>query len=175
MKTTTSLSIALTAALAAALPAQALRAQQALPVRFATRAETTASAADQAHDRAIALMARSQITANRAAARLHLESAQLREAGDSLAVRCLLEAAHLFYGGGDLSDARSALVTAGARAVEMGDVVRGASAYLDAAAVAQEQRDGWAQRQYMDKARLLSHSPLLTGEQRSEINHRLGN
>ncbi|MDQ6830555.1 MAG: hypothetical protein M3081_16980 [Gemmatimonadota bacterium] len=173
MKTTTSLTIALTAALA--LPAYALSAQAALPVRFATHAETTTTAADDAHERGIALMARNQITANRAAARLHLESAALRPAGDSLATRCLLEAAYLFYGVGDLSDARKALTAGGERAVEMGDVVRGATAYLDAASVAQEQRDGLAQRQFMDKARLLSHSPLLTGDQRTEINRRLGN
>lgn len=99
---------------------------------------TTSARADSLHDAAVALVAAHRW---RDAARLHRRSAQLRDADDPLGFRCLNEAAALAYATGDRSAARADLAAAAAQALARGELRSAALAYLDAAWIAQEQKN----------------------------------
>jgi hypothetical protein len=178
----TTLAIALAATLVAPARLASLQSTPIIPVSLRTASahvtrdstDDVTREAEQLHMRAIALIARNEISSNREAARLHRKAAELRGVGDSLAVRCLFEAGYLFYGTMDLEESRAALLLGADRAAEIGDVVRAARGYLDAASVSRELNDGATQRTLMTKARLLARSPLITDEQRAEILRRLG-
>lgn len=139
----------------------AASAQYRLPNLVAT------ARADSLHDAAVTL----ERTTHRwrDAARLHRRSAELRGAEDPLGVRCMREAATLAYATNDRSGARTDMADAASRALARGDVRAAAHSYLDAAWVAQEQKNP---RQVWDlghRAEILADSPLLSVSDRASI------
>lgn len=173
MKPATTLTIALATVLAA-MPPASLHAQQAFATRVTAGTEARSlSPADQLHERAVEQGERGTIDGWRSAARLHLESAAKRSASDGLAERCLHEAADLLYATGDLPGAQRAALASAEHAAARGDVIAAANSYLDAAVVAQDQRQPGAVREYVAKARLLVESPLLSEGQRRLLVSRL--
>jgi len=146
-----------------ALPAAA-SAQYQLPTL------TSAARADSLHEAAAALVA-----AHRwgDAARLHRRSAELRDPEDPLGFRCLKEAAQLAYAAGDRTTARTDMAAAAVHALARGDLREAALAYVDAAWIAQEQKNA---RQVWDlghRAEMLAGSRLLSPSDRAAIMERI--
>jgi len=131
---------------------------------------TSSARADSLHEAAVALVA-----AHRwgDAARLHRRSAQLRDADDPLGFRCLKEAAALEYATGDRSGARSAMAAAAGHALARGDLRAAALAYLDAAWIAQEQKNPRQVWELGHRAEMLADSPLLGAADRAAILQRI--
>lgn len=103
------------------------------------------------------------------AARMHRESGQLRPKGDTRGYVSFLQAARLYYHAGELTDSEKMFEEAGERALEVGDVYDAAVAFLNGAAVAEEngrkreaQELGW-------RAEELSRSVLLDEDQRRDL------
>ena len=126
--------------------------------------------ADSLHEAAVAM-----VTAHRwaQAARLHRRSAQLRGAEDPLGFRCLSEAAALTYATGDRSGARNDKAAAAGQALARGDLRDAAMAYLDAAWIAQEQKNPRKVWEYGHRAEMLADSPLLGLSDRTAILKRI--
>jgi hypothetical protein len=148
---------------AAGLPATAA-AQYRLPTIVSS------VRADSLHDAAMALEA-----AHRwgDAARLHRRSAQLRPAEDPLGFRCLSEAAALAYAGSERTVARGDMAKAAGNALARGDLRAAALAYLDAAWIAQEQKNPRQVWELGHRAEMLADSPLLAPFDRAEILRRI--
>ena len=146
-----------------ALPA-VLSAQYQLPTL------TSAARADSLHKAAAAL-----VTAHRYgdAARLHRRSAQLRDADDPLAFRCLKEAAALEYATGDRTSARTDMAAAAAQALARGELRDAALAYVDAAWIAPEQKNPRQVWELGHRAEMLADSPLLSASDRLAIMQRI--
>jgi hypothetical protein len=142
----------------------AAQAQYQLPVLV------SAARADSLHLAAAALVA-----AHRwgDAARLHRRSAQLRDADDPQGFRCLGEAAALAYASGDRTGARTDMANAARHALARGDLRAAALAYLDAAWIAQEQKNGRQVWENGHRAEMLAESPLLRVEDRAAILQRI--
>lgn len=147
----------------AGLPAAAT-AQYQLPTVVST------AKADSLHEAAVAL-----VTAHRwsEAARLHRRSAQLRGAEDPLGFRCLSEAAALAYATGDRSGARNDKAAAANQALTRGDLREAAMAYLDAAWIAQEQKNPGKVWEFGHRAEILADSPFLGSSDRAAILQRI--
>jgi hypothetical protein len=130
----------------------------------------TAVRADSLHASAEALVA-----AHRwgDAARLHRRSAELRDAEDPLGFRCLKEAAALAYASGDRSSARSDMAAAASHALSRGDLRAAALAYVDAAWIAQEQKNPRQVWELGHRAEMLADSPLLASADRQAILQRI--
>jgi hypothetical protein len=126
--------------------------------------------ADSLHEAAGALVAAHRY---RDAARLHRRSAQLRPAEDPLGFQCLSEAAALLYAVGDRSAARGDLARAADHALARGDLRNAALAYLDAAWIAQEQRNPRQVWEFGHRAEMLAESPLLGSTDRAAILQRI--
>lgn len=126
--------------------------------------------ADSLHEAAGALVAAHRY---RDAARLHRRSADLRPAEDPLGFRCLSEAAALVYASGDRSAARGDLARAADHALARGDLRNAALAYLDAAWIAQEQRNTRQVWELGHRAEMLAESPLLGSTDRAAILQRI--
>jgi hypothetical protein len=146
-----------------ALPA-AVSAQYQLPTL------TSAARADSLHEAAAAL-----VTAHRYgdAARLHRRSAQLRDADDPLGFRCLKEAAALEYAAGDRTGARTDMSAAAGHALARGELRDAALAYIDAAWIAQEQKNPRQVWELGHRAEMLADSPLLSASDRLAIMRRI--
>jgi len=145
------------------LPAAA-SAQYQLPTVVST------AKADSLHEAAVALVAAHRW---RDAARLHRRSAELRGAEDPLGFRCLTDAASLAYATGDRSGARNDKAAAASQALARGDLRDAAMSYLDAAWIAQEQKNP---RQVWDlghRAEMLADSPFLGPSDRADILRRI--
>jgi hypothetical protein len=126
--------------------------------------------ADSLHQAAEAL-----VTAHRwrDAARLHRRSAEIRPSDDPLGFRCLSEAAALVYASGDRSAARGDMARAAEHALDRGDLRNAALAYLDAAWIAQEQKNPRQVWELGHRAEMLAQSPLLDSPDRAAILHRI--
>ena len=126
--------------------------------------------ADSLHDAAVALVA-----AHRwgDAARLFRRSAQLRGAEDPVGFTCLSEAAALAYATGDRSGARNDMAAAADQALARGDLRAAALAYLDAAWIAQEQKNPRQVWELGHRAEMLAASPLLGPADRAAILQRI--
>jgi hypothetical protein len=126
--------------------------------------------ADSLHEAAAAL-----VTAHRwgDAARLHRRAAQLRAADDPLGFRCLTEAAALVYASGDRTAARGDMARAAEHALARGDLRAAALAYLDAAWIAQEQKNPRQVWEMGHRAEMLAASPLLAAADRATIQRRI--
>jgi hypothetical protein len=131
---------------------------------------TSTARADSLHEAAVAL-----VTAHRwgDAARLHRRSAQLRDADDPLGFRCLKDAAALEYATGDRSSARTDMAAAAGQALARGELREAALAYLDAAWIAQEQKNPRQVWELGHRAEMLADSPLLAAADREAILRRI--
>ena len=109
------------------------------------------------------------------AARLHVQEANYRTARDVEGVEALAMAARLFKYANRLFDARMAMEQAADRALTIGDVVRAAHAYLDAAFVARSAGQQQEITRLVSKAHLLADSPLLSSTDRINIRKRIKN
>ncbi len=107
------------------------------------------------------------------AAELYERSADARTAGDPRAVTCLRSAATLRYNSGNKRKGLGLMEKAADRAIRLGDVVTAANAYIDAAVIAAELRQGDRARELGERAVLLAKSPLLTEDQRSALQYRM--
>lgn len=105
---------------------------------------------------------------------LYERAADLREHGDARKVNALLLASQLYYHAGRKQESVAVLDRAAEVAVATGDVVRAVSSMTDAAWVlAGEGRKAEAVT-LVARARLLTHSPLLSESERHELRRRLG-
>ena len=106
------------------------------------------------------------------AAALFRRAAELRPAGDPTAAEDLIYAARLsFYEGNERQSVRD-FESAGNRALAMGDLVVAANAFADAAWVAHNRGyNEWALT-LINRARLLSNSPLLPDDERMHLRSR---
>jgi len=141
------------------LPA-AVSAQYQLPTLISS------AKADSLHEAALALTAQHRYGD---AARLHRESAELRDLDDPLGYRCLKDAAALVYATGDRSSARADMAAAASQALARGDLRAAADAYLDAAWIAQEQKNIKQVWENGHRAETLADSPLLGTADRMAI------
>jgi len=126
--------------------------------------------ADSLHEAAAALVAAHRWAD---AARLHRRSARLRPAEDPLGFRCLKEAAALAHAVGDRSAARTDMAQAAGQALARGDLRAAALAYLDAAWIAQEQKNPRQVWELGHRAEMLADSPLLAPVDRATILRRI--
>ena len=127
--------------------------------------------ADSLHEAAVVL--ESTTHRWRDAARLHRRSAELRSADDPLGFRCLTEAAALAYATNDRSAARADMAEAAGQALARGDLRAAALAYLDAAWIAQEQKNPRQVWELGHRAEMLADSPLLGASDRAAILQRI--
>jgi hypothetical protein len=147
--------------------AATLSAQQTLdPVRVTANAR-----ADKFHDEAMAMPTETRL-ANKAA-KLHERSAELRDESDPMAASCLRTAAFLRYYAGGRRAGADLMEKSAERAMGIGDVARAADAYIDAAYIAQELKEGDRARSLAHRAELLANSPLITDVQRASIRARI--
>ncbi len=109
----------------------------------------------------------------RKAARLHVQAAELRPAGDIERVNDLRQAARLFYYSGAETTARETMVQAGDAAMADGDVVNAAGTFLDAAFLYRDAGMQATANELIRKAHLLSNSPLLSASDREAILSRI--
>jgi tetratricopeptide (TPR) repeat protein len=109
----------------------------------------------------------------RDAARLYRHAAEFRAADDSVGYRCLTEAAALAYAAGDRSAARTDMAHAAERAMARGDLRAAAHTYLDAAWIAQEQKEKRQVYEFGHRAEILASSPLLSESDRGKILQRI--
>jgi hypothetical protein len=105
----------------------------------------------------------------RKAASLRTEAATLRTLEDPKGSVSLYWAARDLYYTGDEARGRKLMVQSAERALAIGDIVQAATAFIEAAYIASELRDFPSAREYVSKARLLAHSPMLTGAQREQL------
>jgi hypothetical protein len=131
---------------------------------------TSTAMADSLHEAAVALVASHRWGD---AARLHRRSAQLRDADDPLGFRCLKEAAALEYATADRSGARTDMAAAAGQALARGELREAALAYLDAAWIAQEQKNPRQVWELGHRAEMLADSPLLGAADREAILRRI--
>lgn len=140
------------------------------PAQYRLPTIVSSVTADSLHEAAAALVAAHRY---RDAARLHRRSAELRAADDALGFRCLSEAAALAYAAGDRSVARADMAKAAGHALTRGDLRTAALAYLDAAWIAQEQRNARQVWELGHRAEMLAESPLLGAADRAAILRRI--
>ncbi len=113
------------------------------------------------------------LSAMRKVARLHEGSAALRTADDPQNFACLHTAALLRYYSGDRRAGGERMEEAADNASARGDVISAANAYIDAAIIAREFRDGERMLALSGKADLLTNSPLISESQRLALRERL--
>ncbi len=154
--------------LALAAAPESATAQQKLP---SVRVTGSAAHADELALRAESLS--TQTNQFKRAAELFELSANARGVGDSRAVTCLRSAATLRYNSGNKRKGLGLMEKAGDRAIRLGDVVIAANAYIDAAVIAHELRQGARALELSQRAALLSKSPLLTADQRGALLERM--
>jgi hypothetical protein len=152
----------------AALPTAALAQQRLDPVHVT--AEQSARA-DALHAKAEQYAG--SLRAYRKVARLHEEAAALRPSNDPQAFDCLRTAALLRYYSNDRRGGADAMERAAELATLRGDVIGAANAYIDAAVIAGELRQGPRMTALVEKADLLTTSPLLSDAQRLELRGRI--
>ncbi len=142
----------------------------AAPAQYQLPTVISSFKADSLHQAALTL-----VTAHRYrdAASLHRRSAELRTPEDPLGFQCLTEAAALVYAAGDRSAARGDLTTAADHALARGDLRNAAMAYLDAAWIAQEQRNPRKVWELGHRAEMLAAAPLLGSADRAAIMQRI--
>lgn len=150
---------------ALALPSVA-GAQQPLKRVWVT---ATNSAADRLDNQAAEYEASGNLHRFGKAARLRERAASLRAPDDPAGFAGLQRAAHLRYGIGHIREAGYLMERAGDQAIARGDVFNAASAYIDAAYVAADQRDAERVRHFVSRGTLLMHSPLLSAPERDRL------
>jgi hypothetical protein len=142
----------------------------AAPAQYRLPTLVSAVKADSLHEAAISLAAAGRL---RDAASLHRRSAELRSAEDPAGFRCLSEAAALAYFARNPTQARNDMARAAGHALTRGDLRSAALAYLDAAWIAQEQKNPRQVWELGHRAEMLAESPLLGGSDRAAILRRI--
>ncbi len=107
------------------------------------------------------------------AAKLYVRAAELRLPGDPQRVTDLMMASRLKYYDGD-GRAWTLMERAAEEAIAAGDVIGAAHAFVDASFLAQEAGENAVVLDLVERAELLTHSPLLETEQREAILARIG-
>ncbi len=130
----------------------------------------SSATADSLHEAAAAL-----VTAHRYgdAARLYRRAAELRVADDPLGYTNFTEAAALAYADGDRSAARRDMTSAAEQALARGDLRSAGLAFVDAAWIAQEQKNAGQVWELGRRAEMLAASPLLAATDRNAILQRI--
>lgn len=151
----------------AAAPVSATAQQKLPPVRVTASTEYADKLALEADSLSM------NISHFKRAADLFEQSARARGPGDARAVTCLRSAAALRYHSGDRTRGLGLMEQAGDRAIRLGDVMIAANAYIDAALIASELRQGARAHDLGQRAALLTKSPLLNETQRSALLDRM--
>jgi hypothetical protein len=107
------------------------------------------------------------------AVRLLEQSASLREANDPEVYSCLVYASRIQANLGEMTAARINLEKAGEHALARGSVIEAAHAFIDAAHVAVAEGKTDIARTMVERATLLSESPLLSAEQKKSLTRRI--
>jgi tetratricopeptide (TPR) repeat protein len=115
-----------------------------------------------------------QMTGYARTARLYEQAAMLRPEQDPTRIEDLHMAGHIYFRAGRHEAARRNLASAAETALQFGDLVRAAHAFIDAAHVASQQRDMEAAAGYAKRAGCLSNSPLISVAEAAAIRRRLG-
>lgn len=170
MKRTTMM-LAAVAMFGGTMPVSAMQNDDVATVSRATPPSAKLDKARELRAQAEALF--SQPRQWRKAVRLLEQSAQLREATDPDGYMCLLYAGRIQAAIGDLQGARQNLEKAANQAMARGSIVEAAHAYIDAAFVAAEAKQGQAAQQLIQRASLLAESPLLSAEQKAGLTTRI--
>jgi hypothetical protein len=105
----------------------------------------------------------------RRAASLRKEAADLRAVDDPKASVSLYWAARDRYYTDDKLAGRQLMAQSADRALAIGDVVQAATSFTEAAYIAAELREFDRAREYVIKAKLLAHSPMLSDDQRAKL------
>jgi hypothetical protein len=142
----------------------------AAPAQYRLPTLVSSVKADSLHDAALSLAAAGRL---RDAARLHRRSAEFRSAEDPAGFRCLSEAAALAYFSRNPTQARNDMAKAASHALARGDLRTAALAYLDAAWIAQEQKNPRQVWELGHRAEMLAESPLLGVSDRAAILRRI--
>lgn len=157
------------------LTAEASPAQYAEGQRTAGQLVTDLERSERLFQEALRLEAdRTDLTK---AARLYVQSAELRPYGDVQAYVALDRAGKLFFHEDRVILGRKAFAHAAVRALETGHVYEAARAFANAAEIGLRESGSRARDRVLDYHRIalrLSESPLLTEEQRQQIHERLG-
>ena len=103
------------------------------------------------------------------AAALYQRAAELRPAGDPVAVKHLMLAANLLFHVDRPTQAMQVMEAAGDRALAAGDVIAAAQAYAGVAWVASHEGETKIAKRFADKVELLAGSPLLDAASRESI------
>lgn len=127
--------------------------------------------AEQLREQAEALF--SQPKQWKKAVRLLEQSAELRAADDPEAYDCLMYAGRIRAAIGDLRGAREDLEKAAAHALARGEIIDAANAFIDAAHAAVALKDARGARDLVERASLLTQSPLLSMQQRNHLQSRI--
>jgi hypothetical protein len=109
----------------------------------------------------------------REAAQLHEKEAAVRSAADPQAVVALEQAARFYAYTGDPARGRVLMQRAAERALRVGEVLRAAHAYIDAAFLALREKDVERAYAYTTQADLLARSPHLLEADRAGIVRRI--
>ncbi|MCI0435757.1 MAG: hypothetical protein L0271_19260 [Gemmatimonadetes bacterium] len=108
------------------------------------------------------------------AAKLYLQAADLRVAGDPQRVADLMMASRLSYYNGRTSRAWEIMKRAAEEALATGDVINAAHAFVDASFLAKEAGAMTEVVALIERAQLLTASPLLDTNDRAAIRARIG-
>ncbi len=160
---------------AAALVALQVSTADAMQVAYGMPAprgpEVSVERADELKARAEALYGQPKQWGK--AVRLLEKSAELRAADDADAYTCYIMAGRLAAALGDNGEAEQVLRKAGEHALARGAVVDAASAFIDAAHAAARAGNPAGAQELLERARLLSGSPLLDAADRAALGYRL--
>ncbi|MBR9990756.1 MAG: hypothetical protein KFH98_13430 [Gemmatimonadetes bacterium] len=163
--------ISMTLAVLTVLSASPVLAVQGSGDVVATAAVPEPEKAKELQDRAEALF--SQPKQWRKAVRLLERAADLRGADDAAAYDCLVYAGRIGAGIGDFQGARANMEKAAAHAMARGAIIDAANAYIDAAHAAVALKDARSAQELVDRATLLTESPMLSAAQRTVLKARL--
>lgn len=161
--------ISLTVAALAILSAAPVLAVQG--AEASVRPDPEPDKAEQLRERAEALF--SQPKQWKKAVRLLEQSAELRAADDPEAYDCLMYAGRIRAALGDVKGARINLEKAAEHALARGEIIDAANAFIDAAHAAAALKDGRGARELVERASLLTRSPLLSLQQRNQLQSRI--
>lgn len=123
------------------------------------------------HERALSVQASGpNLTA---IADLHIQSARGRPRTDPQVQRCLYTAGHLYYYAGDLGKAFDLMVEASDAALDRGDAVWAANAFLIAAQIAVDDDRMADARSIVQRAEVLARGPAFNAVQRAAVLDRI--
>lgn len=162
--------LVLASGLIAALQASPLDAQQTVAMVTSTRSAPPEKAAELERK---AEELYSQPSRYAQAARLLVRAAELRTPDDPAHVSNLSMASRLFFYAGEKMQAFALMERAADAALSAGDVLTAAHGFVDASHLAAQNGRGNDVVRLVERARLLTSSPLLAERDRSDVKSRL--